>query len=349
MQRPKIAITLGDPAGIGPEIVAGIWNDTSLHETCAPLVLGHPGILRRAVQLHDLKRQIAALSSPDQLMDDPEAIPCLATGSDRVLDVAPAAVDARAGQAAYDAIARGVELALAGEIDALVTAPLNKAALHAAGYDYPGHTEALAALCGVQDVGMMLYLAKGERVRGRVGLGVVHATLHTALRNVFEELTTQRIIVSAQLAHDVAARLLRSVGLAGPPRIGVCALNPHAGEGGLFGDEEQKIIQPAVEEASAIGLRVEGPFPADTLMPRGAAGELDAIVAMYHDQGHVALKSLDMHRAVNITLGLPIVRTSVAHGTAFDLAWQGKAERRGLLEAVRVAALLARHPAAASD
>jgi 4-hydroxythreonine-4-phosphate dehydrogenase len=343
MQKPKIAITLGDPAGVGPEIVAGIWNQAALHESCTPLVLGHPDILRRAIQLHGLNLQVATVSSPDQLAADPRTIPCLSTGSDDVLQVAPATVDARAGQAAYESLARGVELALRGEINALVTAPLNKAALHAAGYDYPGHTEALAALCGVQDVGMMLYLAKGKHVLGRVGLGVVHATLHTALRKVFEELTSQRVFVCVQLAHDVAARLLRSAGLAGPPRIGVCALNPHAGEGGLFGDEEQKVIQPALERASAAGLQVEGPFPADTLLPRGAAGELDAIVAMYHDQGHVALKSLDMHRAVNITLGLPIVRTSVAHGTAFDLAWQGKAENRGLLEAVRIAALLARH------
>ncbi|MFV2067105.1 MAG: 4-hydroxythreonine-4-phosphate dehydrogenase PdxA [Pirellulales bacterium] len=340
MHRPRIAITLGDPAGIGPEIVAGVWNHASLHRWCLPLVIGHPDMVRRAVQLLGLDLRVSDISSAAEAADDPGTIPCLASGTDAVLQVAPATVDARAGRAAYDAIAVATHLALTDQVDAIVTAPLNKAALHAAGYSYPGHTETLAALCGVQDVGMMLYLGRGDRIPGRIGLGIVHATLHTALRNVFEELTSHRILVSAQLAHNVADRWLLAEKIPGPPRIGICALNPHAGEDGLFGDEEQRIIRPAVEEATAAGLCVVGPLPADTLMPRGVAGEFDAIVAMYHDQGHVALKSLDMHRAVNITLGLPILRTSVAHGTAFDLAWQGKAETSGMLEAVRVAAHL---------
>jgi 4-hydroxythreonine-4-phosphate dehydrogenase len=165
---------------------------------------------------------------------------------------------------------------------------------------------------------------------------VAHVTLHTALRSVFEQLSPQAIVAKCHLAD----RVMRGM-LGGPPRIGVCALNPHAGEGGLFGDEEQTIIAPAVQQAMTEGLDVQGPLPADTLMVRAAAGEFDGVVAMYHDQGHIALKLLGMHRAVNITLGLPIVRTSVAHGTAFDLAWQGRAETSSMVEAVRVAAALA--------
>ena len=188
----------------------------------------------------------------------------------------------------------------------------------------------------------MLYLAPGPAIRGRVGLGVAHVTLHTALRQVFDQITGPAIVSAARLADRVARTLLRVHGLDDLPRIGVAALNPHGGEQGLFGDEEQRIIQPAVEQALAEGLQLVGPLPCDTLMMRAASGEFDAVVAMYHDQGHIALKLLGMHRAVNITLGLPIIRTSVAHGTAFDLAWQGRAERAGLIEAVRMAAALAR-------
>jgi 4-hydroxythreonine-4-phosphate dehydrogenase len=230
-------------------------------------------------------------------------------------------------------------LAIEGQVDAITTAPLHKVALHQAGHDYPGHTELLAELCGVRDFAMMLYLAHDERIRGSGGLGVVHVTLHTALRNVFEELSQEKIVAKAHLAAHVMQRLKGS-----RASIGVCALNPHAGEGGLFGREEETLIQPAVEQARREGLEVHGPLPADTLMVRAAGGEFDGVVAMYHDQGHIALKLLGMHRAVNITLGLPIVRTSVAHGTAFDLAWQGRAEVSSLIEAVRVAALLACQP-----
>jgi 4-hydroxythreonine-4-phosphate dehydrogenase len=226
---------------------------------------------------------------------------------------------------------------LANRVDAICTAPLHKVALHQAGHDYPGHTELLAELCGVCEFAMMLYLGPSDRVRGRAGLGVVHVTLHTALRRVFDLLSREQIVSKICLADGVMRRLIGS-----PPRIGVCALNPHAGEEGLFGDEEQSLIEPAVKQAAAAEIDVHGPFPADTLLLRAAGGEFDGVVAMYHDQGHIALKLLGMHRAVNITLGLPIVRTSVAHGTAFDLAWQGRAETSGLEEAVRVASLLSR-------
>ncbi|HEV3002809.1 MAG TPA: 4-hydroxythreonine-4-phosphate dehydrogenase PdxA, partial [Pirellulales bacterium] len=203
-------------------------------------------------------------------------------------------------------------------------------------HKYPGHTELLAELCGVNDFAMMLYLAQDEQVRGPAGLGVVHVTLHNSLRQVFQQLSTENILSKIRLAHLAMRGLKQSA-----PRIGVCALNPHAGEEGLFGDEEQKLIAPAVEQARAEGIDADGPHPADTLMVRARAGEFDGVVAMYHDQGHIALKLLGFHRAVNITLGLPIVRTSVAHGTAFDLAWRGTAESSSMVEAIRVASQLA--------
>ena len=280
------------------------------------------------------------------------------------LDAPPATIDARSGQAAYEAVVRAAELALTGHVDGIVTAPLHKAALWKAGHQYPGHTELLAELCGVRDFAMMLYLGPDETIRSSAGLGVVHVTLHRALKDVFAALTINEIVAKARLADRVmrAMRLLPSpflvegeraplrgddVGsqrlqpLVQAPRIGVCALNPHAGEEGLFGDEERTIIRPAVEQARAAGLNITGPVSTDTLMVRARDGEFDAVVAMYHDQGHIALKLLGMHRAVNITLGLPIVRTSVAHGTAFDLAWQGRAETSSMIEAIRVAAGLA--------
>ena len=187
----------------------------------------------------------------------------------------------------------------------------------------------------------MLYLPPGPQICGERGLGVVHVTLHMALRDVFDNLTSDEIVDKVRLA-DQVFRDLGPIDDTRNPRLAVAALNPHAGEEGIFGDEEQRIISPAVQHAASIGYDVVGPLPADTLMARAREGEFDAVVAMYHDQGHIALKLLDMHAAVNVTLGLPIVRTSVAHGTAFDLAWQGCAETRGMVEAVVTAARLAR-------
>ncbi|HWC90287.1 MAG TPA: 4-hydroxythreonine-4-phosphate dehydrogenase PdxA, partial [Pirellulales bacterium] len=274
--------------------------------------------------------------APEQARPAVDAIPCLAVGGPETLRICPATVDARAGQAAYEALVLAANLALAGRIDGLVTAPLNKAALWEAGHHYPGHTELLAELCGVSDFAMMLYLPPDAALAATAGLGVVHVTLHMALREALAALSTPAVVVKIRLA-DQIMRTLKGA----RPSIGVAAVNPHAGEGGLFGDEESRIIEPAVAEAHAAGIEAVGPLPADTLMVRAAAGDFDAVVAMYHDQGHIALKLLGMHRAVNVTLGLPIVRTSVAHGTAFDLAWQKKANTSSMLEAVRVAAQLA--------
>ena len=351
MSKPLVAVTLGDPAGIGPETIVGAWTSPALHENARVFAVGHPEFLRRAARLLNSPVRVSEITRPEDAQPTPDLLPCLRTGDDNALLAAPAAVDPRCGRAAFDALVAAAQLAIAGRIDAITTAPLHKAALHAAGHRYPGHTELLADLCHIPwgDVAMMLYLAPGGPVRGRVGLGVAHVTLHLALRDVFAQLTAERILASCLLANTVTRAFLPPCPApitADPraadnrPRIGVAALNPHGGEQGLFGDEESRIISPAVEQGISAGLNVFGPLPCDTLMVRAAAGDFDAVVAMYHDQGHIALKLLGMHRAVNITLGLPIIRTSVAHGTAFDLAWQGRAETSSMVEAIRVAAQL---------
>jgi 4-hydroxythreonine-4-phosphate dehydrogenase len=343
-QKPLLAVTMGDAAGVGPEVIVRAWADPRVHECCRPVVLGHPEILRRAARLVGSQLTVDAIDSVStisQLGLDPSTcnrIPCLPVGADDVLDAAPGKIDPRTGLAAYEAVVLATRRALAGQIAGLVTAPISKAALHAAGQLYPGHTELLADLCGVDDFAMMLYLPKAELPESRAGLGVVHTTLHCALRTVPQQLNPSLIAAKCRLAHAV---MKDGFGVESP-QIGVCALNPHAGEEDLFGDEETRIIAPAVGLARAAGVAAAGPMPADTLMLRARVGEFDAVVAMYHDQGHIALKLLGMHRAVNVTLGLPIVRTSVAHGTAFDRAWQGTAESSGMVAALLAAAELAR-------
>jgi len=336
MHRPRIALTLGDPAGIGPEIVAAAWARPEVHAWCRPLAVGPPRVLRRAVALRGTRAQVVEVDAPDQVDPSTDVIPCLACGPEDVDRVPAGLIDGRAGQAAYEAVVAAAGLALQRRIDAIATAPLHKEALYRAGHVYPGHTELLAELCGTRQFAMMLYLGPGEPLRSPAGLAVVHVTLHTALRQAVAVLSEDEVLAKCRLAHQFMQSLMGQT-----PRIGVCALNPHAGEGGLFGDEESRIIAPAVRRGQAEGLRLQGPLPADTLMVRARDGEFEAVVAMYHDQGHIAVKLLGMYRAVNVTLGLPIVRTSVAHGTAFDRAWQGCADEQSMVEAIRVAARLA--------
>jgi 4-hydroxythreonine-4-phosphate dehydrogenase len=282
-----------------------------------------------------VRATVHAIAQPEEAEPTPRTIPCLEATEQDVASVPPGRVDPRAGRAAYDYLTAAVDLALQGRIDAITTLPLHKEALHAAGVRHPGHTEILAERCGTPDHAMMLYLAPEAESRGS-GLGVVHVTLHVALRRVFELLTEEAVESKIHLADTSLRPLLDGR----QPRVAVAALNPHAGEGGLFGDEERRIIEPAVARARKAGIDVAGPIACDTLFARALAGEFDAVVAMYHDQGHIALKTTGFHRAVNVTLGLPIVRTSVAHGTAFDVAWQGIAETQSLIAAVSVAARL---------
>lgn len=342
---------MGDPTGIGPEVIAAAWPEAAWQEVCRPVVLGHPEVLRRAVRLRGLHIEVVEINDAALAAPTPNVMPTLNVCRPDAAQALPCAIDPRGGQAAYDALLAAMELAQSGQVDGIVTCPLHKAALWQAGHRYPGHTELLAERCGVDEYAMMLYLppsdkVAGERaaVQGPAGLGVIHVTLHMALRDVFARLTTAAVLEKIRLAQRTMAAIKGA-----SPRIGVCALNPHAGEEGLFGDEESRVIRPAVLAAAAEGIDATGPFSADTLLCRARDGEFDGVVAMYHDQGHIALKLLGMHQAVNVTLGLPIVRTSVAHGTAHDIAWQGRAEHHSLIAAARVAAQLAMKLKTTSD
>ncbi len=366
---PRLAVTLGDPTGVGPEIIADALRNSELAKICQPFVIGRPEILEQACKLRNHPCSIEVLSLDDCYRGDlppprTNTLYCISVGSCEAEAAPHARIDPRGGQAAYDALVAATKLALQRHVDAIVTAPLHKAALHAAGHHWPGHTELLAHLCGVTQFAMMLYLPPAlqqsnlqstseqspvhsatKRRGGPVGLGVVHVTLHMALRDVFAHLSTEAIFEKIALTESIFRRLRMAQGLPHTPSIAVAALNPHGGEEGLFGDEEITVIRPAVELAKARGWNVKGPLPVDTLMPKAADGDYDGVVAMYHDQGHIALKLLDMFDAVNITLGLPILRTSVAHGTAHDQAWQGTASSSGMVQAIRTAAWLASHPA----
>ena len=339
---PLIAVTLGDVAGIGPETIVRAALSPQIANTCRMLAVGSPVVLRRAVELVGQPVGILELPGPEQadrIIDiGPEHTLLCWNPAGHAADEVPAGcVDARAGRAAYEALIAATRAALEEKVDAITTAPLNKEALHLAGHDFPGHTEILAAECGVREYAMMLYLPPDGKVGGRYGLGVAHATLHTSIRSVPNLLTTQRVAETIELID----RFMKRVGCL-EPKIGVCALNPHAGEAGLFGDEEATIIDPAVDRIKERGINATGPLPADTLLKRAAAGEFDGVAAMYHDQGHIALKLIAFDRAVNVTLGLPIVRTSPSHGTAFDIAWRGRASASGMIAALQVAATLAR-------
>jgi 4-phospho-D-threonate 3-dehydrogenase / 4-phospho-D-erythronate 3-dehydrogenase len=343
--RPQVSLTMGDVTGIGPEVIVRAWLDPALHALARPVVIGDPGVLGRARGIvagaDGLNVQVVA--APEEAEPALNTIPCL-TVHGRFGDLAglaPGVIDGRAGRAAYEFLTTAIDLALAHRIDAIVTLPLNKHALHLAGIEHPGHTEILAERCSAPDHAMMLYLEgqsqqpePGRRLAP--GLGVVHVTLHVALRRVFDLLGCESILSKIRLAD----RAMRPMTEGMQPRIAVSSLNPHAGEDGLFGDEERTLIRPAVEAARREGLDAAGPLPNDTLFYHALNGAYDAVVAMYHDQGHIALKTVGFQRAVNVTLGLPIVRTSVAHGTAFDIAWQGLADPSSLIAAVRVAGRL---------
>lgn len=340
MKRPRIALTLGDVAGIGPEVVARACTDSRTRACCRPIVVGDPRILQKAIELIGSPAKVREVDSPSVSVDDAEWVDCwnpLAAATGAVLAaIMPGTLDSRAGKAAYEWLVAAAQAARGQLIDAIVTAPLNKAALRLAGLNYPGHTEILAAECGISRYAMMLYVPPGEAVRAPHGLGVAHVTLHTSLASVEGLLTREGVAEKIWLVHEFLCR----IGVA-RPRIGVCALNPHAGEEGLFGDEERRIIQPAVDGFAGDGT-VEGPLPADALFRRAIGGEFDGVVAMYHDQGHIPIKLVARDTAVNVTLGLPIIRTSPSHGTAFDIAWKGFADPHGMIEAIRMAAILSR-------
>jgi 4-hydroxythreonine-4-phosphate dehydrogenase len=327
MTLPTIAITMGDAAGIGPEIIIKALARLEARTICRPLVIGDARRLALAGKIVGTALRIVGRTSPGDARYAPGTVECI----DLALvppDLPFGELSAVAGEAAYRFIERAVRIVEAGEAQAICTAPLSKEALHAAGHRYPGHTELLAALTNTPEVSMMLVAPK---------LRVIHVTTHIGLLDAIERIDAplvERVIVRA---HDTLSR----AGIA-QPRIGVCAINPHAGENGLFGrGEEASKIEPAVKNTRARGWDVKGPLPADTLFYLAARGDYDIVVAMYHDQGHGPIKVLGLEAGVNITVGLPVVRTSVDHGTAFDIAGSGVADERSLVEALRQAAALA--------
>jgi 4-hydroxythreonine-4-phosphate dehydrogenase len=321
---------MGDAAGVGPEIIVKALAHAELYARCRPLVVGDARRLETAVRLCGLGLQVRRVQGAVDAHFEAGTVDCIDLGL--IPDDLPfGALSAVAGDAAYQYVRRACELARAGEVGAICTAPLNKEALHAGGHLYPGHTELLADLCGVPEVSMMLTAP---------GLRVIHVTVHIGLIDAIARIEPGLVERTIARGRDT----LEKAGVA-DPRIGVCGINPHAGENGLFGhgEEETKII-PAVERCRARGWRVEGPLPADTLFYRAARGDFDLVVAMYHDQGHGPVKVLGIEAGVNITVGLPVVRTSVDHGTAFDIAGTGRADERSLLEALRQAIALAPTP-----
>jgi 4-phospho-D-threonate 3-dehydrogenase / 4-phospho-D-erythronate 3-dehydrogenase len=329
--RPIVAITMGDAAGVGPEIIMKALAVPEVHDICRPLAIGDAGRLRKAGRIVGSGLKVNALRDPAEARYQRGEVDCIDLANVPE-DVPFGKLSAKAGDAAYAFVARAVELATAGKVDAICTAPLNKEALHAGGHVYPGHTELLARLSNTPEVSMML---STPRMR------VIHVTTHIGLIDAIEKIEPGLVERTIRRGHDalVKAGMKR-------PRVGVCGINPHAGEHGLFGrgEEEGKVI-PGVEAARARGIDVEGPLPADTLFFRAGRGDFDLVVAMYHDQGHGPVKVLGLEAGVNITVGLPFVRTSVDHGTAFDIAGTGKADERSLVEALRQAVALA--PAAA--
>jgi len=304
MALPKLLITLGDVAGIGPEIVAKAWPQ--LHEYCQPVVIGDPARL-------------------------PAGLPVVNPSSADLSGVKLGEVSAEAGKAAYDWLRYAIDECLAGRADGIVTCPLHKEGLHAAGVPFPGHTEILADRTGAKSHAMLLF-------DDELPLAVAHVTLHRSLRSTFDHITQKSVLNTIQLLQDIIPRLTGE-----PARIGVAALNPHASDGGLFGHEEAEVIAPAVELAKAEGINASGPIPADAIFLPHNRARFNGVVCMVHDHGHIAMKLLGGRRAVNVTAGLPIVRVSVAHGTAYDIAGKGVADPSSLLAAVRVAARLAKN------
>jgi 4-hydroxythreonine-4-phosphate dehydrogenase len=317
---------MGDPAGVGPEVVVKALATEDGQALARSLVIGDARRLRQAAAICGLDVEILNVDGPEGVVDRPGTINCID------LDFVPAdlpfgELSAVAGETAYLAIERAAALAMDHSVDAIVTAPLNKEALHLAGHRYPGHTELLAALTGTAEVSMLLL---SPTVR------VVHVTTHIGIIDAVNKIEPGLVYRTIVRGNETLVR----AGIPAP-RIGVCGINPHAGEHGLFGyGEDEEKVQPGVELARADGIDATGPLPADTLFFRAGRGDFDLVVAMYHDQGHGPVKVLGLESGVNVTIGLPVIRTSVDHGTAFDIAGTGIADERSMLEAMRQAVQL---------
>jgi 4-hydroxythreonine-4-phosphate dehydrogenase len=327
--KPLIAITMGDPAGVGPEVIVKALAGPEIQQLCRPLVLGDPAAMERAVSVTGSGLEINQVAGePPYSGFSADRINLLPVSGLSLSDMEFGRSSKAAGDAVYRYISAAVRLCLEGEASAMATAPISKEALNRAGHKFPGHTELLAELTDTKNFVMML---AGDRLR------VALVTIHEALADVPVLLTRERVLTTIRIVHREVGRYFRN-----NPRLAVLSLNPHCGEGGLFGKEENNIIQPAVEAARVEGIDAVGPLSADTLFHFAAAGEYDAVVCMYHDQGLIPLKLLHFDDGINITLGLPIIRTSVDHGTAYNLAGTGKASELSMAAAIKTAARMAK-------
>ena len=318
---------MGDPSGIGPEIIVATLAQMTPATRAASAVIGNIEILRRADKL--LGTGLKFIDGLDVASGEEPVAHVSTKGEDQIAD---GKESAHGGEAAYRYVEKAVELALAKKITVIVTAPLNKAAMHSAGHHFDGHTELLAHLTGAKQSFMLL---AGDK------LNAIHVTTHTSLKNAAERPTIERVVATIRAAHEH----FRELGLE-RPRIAVAGLNPHCGEGGIFGNEEIERIAPAVEAAAKQGFDVKGPISGDTVFYRALKGEFDVVVAQYHDQGHIPTKLIAFDETVNVSLGLPIRRTSVDHGTAFDIAWKGKADNTNMKSAIAYARKMADRVAA---
>jgi 4-phospho-D-threonate 3-dehydrogenase / 4-phospho-D-erythronate 3-dehydrogenase len=329
-----IAITMGDAAGIGPEITVKALERKELHRKAVPIVIGDAGVMQQALSITRSSMKVQAISEVAQAAGDPETIYVLDLKNIDLSRLQHGKVDAMPGKAAAEYIIKAVALALEGQVAAIVTAPIHKEAINKAGYHYAGHTELLAHLTGTKDYAMLL--AHG-------GFRVSHVTTHTSMRKACDRIKKERVFTVIRLTYE----FLKQLGIENP-RIGVAGLNPHSGEDGLFGDEEKMEIAPAIAEARLKGWLVDGPVPPDTVFSKMRGKQYDAVVAMYHDQGHIAVKLVgfnmkaggkewDKMSGINMTLGLPIIRTSVDHGVAFGKAGEGRANPQSMVDAIKLA------------
>ncbi|MGB2826789.1 MAG: 4-hydroxythreonine-4-phosphate dehydrogenase PdxA [Dehalococcoidales bacterium] len=325
-EKALLAITMGDAAGSGPEIITKTLAEPEVRKLCRPVVIGDAATMKEAFTFTKVPGEVKAIDRLADARFQDGIVEVIDLHNIELDKLTRGRVDPMAGKAAYDYIKLGTEMALAGETDAIVTSAINKEALNNAGYHYDGHTQLLAELCGVKDVAMML-------VTGN--LRVSHVSTHVSLSDAIERARPPRILTVLKLTEEA----VKQMGIA-EPRIAVAGLNPHSGEGGLFGDEEIKYITPAIEQAKSQGMNVVGPLPPDSAFLRAHEGQFDAAVAMYHDQGHIAVKMLGITFGVNVTLGLPIIRTSVDHGTNFGKAGKGTADPTSLVEAIKLASVM---------
>lgn len=323
-KRPIIGITLGDPAGVGPEIVLGALESEEVYQRCVPVVIGHAGLLRRCAEAVGKSIPVVTVSSPTAAKGEYGTIETVHVETPGMQDIEPGKLSAYAGQAANAFVKRACELGLAGEIDAVATTPINKEALRLAGVEYIGHTEMLAAYLNSPNP-LTLFITENMRI--------FFLSRHLSLKRAIKYITVERVHKFIRRVHEA----MTGFGFVNPT-IGLAALNPHASDGGQFGDEEEKFLHPAVQLALEEGIHVSEPIGADSVFNMALEGKFDCVISLYHDQGHIAAKTRDFYGTVTATLGLPVLRTSVDHGTALDIAWKGIANPVSMKAAILAAA-----------